>query len=62
MSESTLATSASHSSSPAVIATSSLLIAVVEEASDLLLHGLEGAPSDPVLWSLDTGATNHMIG
>ena len=35
---------------------------VVEEASELLLHGLEGALSDPSLWYLDTGATNHMTG
>ena len=35
-------------------------MAIVEEASDLLLHGSEGAPSDPTLWYLDTGATNHM--
>ena len=37
-------------------------MAVVEEASELLLHGLEGALSDPSLWYLDTGATNHMTG
>ena len=35
---------------------------VVEEASELLLHGSEGALSDPSLWYLDTGATNHMTG
>ena len=33
---------------------------VVEEASDLLLHGSKGAPCDPTLWYLDKGATNHM--
>ena len=43
-------------------ATSSLLMAVVEEVSDLLLHGSEGASSDPTHWYLDTGATNHMSG
>ena len=48
------------SSAPA--ATSSLLMVVVEEASELLLHGSEGALSDPSLWYLDTGATNHMTG
>ena len=37
-------------------------MAVVEEASDLLLHGSEGALSDPTLWYLDTGAMNHMTG
>ena len=51
---------ASASSSNTVTATSSLLMAVVEEVSDLLLHGSEGASSDPPLWYLDTGATNHM--
>ena len=51
---------ASASSSNTVTATSSLLMAVVEEVSDLLLHGSEGASSDPTLWYLDTGATNHM--
>ena len=35
---------------------------VVEEVSDLLLHGFEGGTSDPALWYLDTGATNHMTG
>ena len=35
---------------------------VVEEASEFLLHGSEGALSDPSLWYLDTGATNHMTG
>ena len=49
VSESTSAAAAAHSASPSVIATSSLLMAVVEEASDLLLHGSEGAPSDPTL-------------
>ena len=62
MSEATPSAAAAQSSSPAVIASSSLLMAVVEEASDLLLHGSEGAPSDPTLWYLDTGATNHMTG
>ena len=47
---------------PTVVMTSSLLMAVVEEVSDLLLHGSEGASSDPTLWYLDTGATNHMTG
>ena len=51
---------ATTSSVPA--ATSSLLMAVLEEASDLLLHGSEGALFDPALWYLDTGATNHMTG
>ena len=62
MSESTPAATAAQSSSSMVIASSSLLIAVVEEASDILLHGSEGEPSDPTLWYLDTGATNHMTG
>ena len=44
------------------MAMSSLLMAVVEEVSDLLLHGSEGVTSDPALWYLDTGATNHMTG
>ena len=35
-------------------------MAVVEEASDLLLHGSEGVLSDPTLWYLDMGAANHM--
>ena len=60
VSESTSAEAASTSSAPA--ATSSLLMAVVEEASELLLHGSEGELSDPSLWYLDTGATNHMSG
>ena len=47
---------------PVVAATSSLLMAVVEEASDLLLHGSKRALCDPALWYLDTGATNHMTG
>ena len=38
------------------------LVAIVEEVSDLLLHGSEGASPDPTLWYLDTGATNHMSG
>ena len=54
--------SASASSSNMVTAMSSLLMAVVEEVSDLLLHGSEGASSNPTLWYLDTGATNHMTG
>ena len=60
VSESTPASAVTLSSTRVVMATSSLLMAVVEEASDLLLHGSEGAPSDPALWYLDTGATNHM--
>ena len=54
------AEAASTSSSNTVTATSSLLMAVLEEISDLLLHGAEGASSNPTLWYLDTGATNHM--
>ena len=53
---------ATASSSNTVNTTSSLLMAVVEEVSDLLLHGSEGASFDPTLWYLDTRATNHMIG
>ena len=49
------------SSSNTVTASSSLLMAVVEEVSDLLLHGSK-VSSDPTLWYLDTGATNHMTG
>ena len=61
MAETTPAVAAtSTSSSNTVTATSSLLMAVVEEVSDLLLHGSEGASSDPTLWYLETGATNHM--
>ena len=60
--EATPAAAASASSSNTVVATSSLLMAVVEEVSDLLLHGSEGAASDPAFWHLDTGATNHMTG
>ena len=56
------AAAASASSSNIVTASSSLLMAVVEEVSDLLLHGSEGASSNPALWYLDTGATNHMMG
>ena len=37
-------------------------MAVVEEVSDLLLHGSEGVSSNLALWYLDTGATNHMTG
>ena len=62
MVEATPATAALASSSHTIVATSSLLMAVVEEVSDLLLHGFEGASSDPALWYLDTGATNHMTG
>ena len=51
VSESTLAVAATTSSVPAM--TSSLLMGVVEEASDLLLHGSEGALSDLALWYLD---------
>ena len=43
-----------------MIATFSLIMVVLEEVSDLLLHVSEGASSDPTLWYLDTGATNHM--
>ena len=60
--ETTPAAAASTSSSNTVTASSSLLMAIVEEVSDLLLHGTEGASSDPALWYLDTGATNHMSG
>ena len=60
--EATPAAAASASSSNTVMAMSSLLMAVVEEVSDLLLHGSEGAAADPALWYLDTGATNHMTG
>ena len=60
--EATPAAAASASSSNTIVATSSLLMAVVEEVSDLLLHGSKGATSDPALWYLDTGATNHMTG
>ena len=62
VSKTTPAAAAANFSAPVVSATSSLLMAVVEEASNLLLHGLEGAPSDPIPWYLDTGATNHMTG
>ena len=62
MVEATPAVAASASSSNTVVATSSLLMAVVEEVSNLLLHGSEGATSDPALWYLDTEATNHMTG
>ena len=58
--EATPEAAASASSSNTVAATSSLLMAVVEEVSDLLLHGSEGATSDPALWYFDTGAANHM--
>ena len=37
-------------------------MAILEEASDLLLRGTEGASSAPALWYLDTRATNHMSG
>ena len=60
MSESTPIVAATTSTIPVV--TSSPLMGVVEEASDLLLHGFEGELFDPTLWYLDTGATNHMIG
>ena len=53
---------ASASSSNRTTATMSLLMAIVEEVSDLLLHGSEGASPDPALWYLDTGVTNHMSG
>ena len=56
------AASASVTSSNTVTATSSLLMAIVEEVSDLLLHGSEGAFPNPALWYLDTGAKNHMSG
>ena len=60
--EATPAAVASASSSNTIVATSSLLMAIVEEVSDLLLHGSEGVTSDHALWYLDTGATNHMTG
>ena len=60
--ESTPASAVTLSSIRVVMATSFLLMVVVEEASDLLLHGSEGVPSDPALWYLDTGTTNHMTG
>ena len=53
---------ATTSSSNTAAVTSSLLMAMVEEVSDLLLNGSEGASSDPTLWYLDTGTTNHMSG
>ena len=62
MAEATPAAAASTSSSNTAVVTSSLLMAVVEEVSDLLLHGSKGASSDPTLWYLDAGATNHMTG
>ena len=55
-----VAAAASMSLSNTVTASSSLLMVVMEEVSDLLLHGSEGASSDPVRWYLDTRATNHM--
>ena len=61
MAETTPAVAAANSSNTAVV-TSSLLMAMVEEVSDLLLHGSEGASFDPTLWYLDSGATNHMSG
>ena len=62
MAKTTPAAEASVSSSNTVIASSSLLMPIVEEVSDLLLHGTEGASFDPALWHLDTGAMNHMSG
>ena len=50
------------SSSNMLAVTSSLLMAMMEEVSDLLLHGSEGASSDHTLWCSDTGATNHISG
>ena len=47
------------SSSNMATVTSSLLMAMVEELSDLL-HGSKGAFYDPTLWYLDMGATNHI--
>ena len=44
--ETTNAAAASASSSNTVTVMSSLLMAIVEEVSDLLLHGTEGASSD----------------
>ena len=44
------------------MASSSLLMAIVEEPSDLLLHESESVLYDPTLWYLDTGVTNHMSG
>ena len=61
MVETTLAGAVASSSNTSVV-TSSLLMAIVEEVSDLLLHGSEGASSNPTLWYWDTGATNHMLG
>ena len=52
----------SASSSNTTTARTSLPMTIVEEVSDLLLHGSEGASPDPTLWYLDTGATNHMSG
>ena len=60
VSKSTPAKVGTTSSAPA--ATSSLLMDVVEEANELLVHGSEGALSDPSLSYLDTGAMNHMTG
>ena len=59
MAETTPAVTAVNTSN-IMISTSSLLMAMVEEASDLLLHGSEKALSDPALWYLDNRATNHM--
>ena len=53
---------AAASSSNTTTATSSLLMTIVEEVSDLLLHGSEGASFDPTLWYLDTCAMNRMSG
>ena len=59
MAETTLA-AASASSSNTTTAMASLLMAIVEEVSDLFLHRSEGASPNPALWYLDMGATNHM--
>ena len=58
----TTPTEARASSSNTAVVTSSLLMAMVEEVTDLLLHGSENASSDPTLWYLDTRVTNHMFG
>ncbi|XP_078447627.1 uncharacterized protein LOC144716389 [Wolffia australiana] len=41
---------------------STLLMVITGEACDVLLQGSAAEPSDPDLWYLDTGATNHMSG
>ncbi|CAA7403199.1 unnamed protein product [Spirodela intermedia] len=54
--------SAVASTCSALAATSSLLMAIEDAQSDFLLQGSEGDLSNPDLWYLDTGATNHMTG